>query len=857
VNQANHTGRYFSFLAAIARPFGLFLLLASLSAAQTKESKHVLILQEEDISWPVYRMIDENIRATLRAGLPGGVLIFSEHLDSGHFPDPKIQTEQVAWIRKKYVNSSLDLVLAVGDVPTDLFPGVPLVFVSADPRRKPPELATSTPHHASVWVGLEAQKTLELAQRLQPTARRIIVIGNGSPPEDTILTRLRGTYPTSAGGMPITYVTNPDISEICQKVSELGRESIVLFTAITHDEHGHPLISAEVIPKIAAASGAPVYVISDTYIGSGAVGGYVASFAEVGKEGGQMGLRLLAGEYPQDVVAQNEYLFDARQLIRWKIPESALPAGSLVLYRQPNPWESYRYYITAALLLGVVETLLVLGLLWQRATKRRAEESLRDARSRHAAIVESSDDAIVSKNLAGIIMSWNAGAQRVFGYLEAEVIGKPITMLIPQELLDEENLFLERFKAGERVSHYETVQIAKGGQKIAVSLTISALRDSAGKILGFSNIARDISDRKRAEQLLLESEERFRRVANTAPVLIWMSGTDKLCDFFNQGWLSFTGRSIEDELGEGWLSGVHPEDAQRCVKHYSASFDARIDFEMEYRLRRFDGEYRWIVDYGVPRFEPDGTFCGYIGSGVDITERKLSAESLQALSGRLIHAQDEERTRIARELHDDFSQSLALQCIDIEQLRKALPELEIEQRARLVRMLERTKALSADIRSLSHELHSSRLELIGLVPALRGLCKEIGEKFKIAVQFEGDLFVDIPKDVALCLFRVAQEALGNVVKHSGAAGVRVELDSSAGKVRLRITDDGKGFNPEEINPAVGIGLLGMTERLRLVAGRLAVRSELRRGTEVLAEAPLCAGGSKGQARAQAAGRMES
>jgi PAS domain S-box-containing protein len=122
-------------------------------------------------------------------------------------------------------------------------------------------------------------------------------------------------------------------------------------------------------------------------------------------------------------------------------------------------------------------------------------------------------------------------------------------------------------------------------------------------VVGVSKIARDITARKRAEHVLRESEERFRLVANTAPVLIWMAGANKLCTFFNQGWLSFTGRSMEQELGEGWLSGVHPDDVQRCLGIYSASFDARAEFKMEYRLRRVDGEYRWIVDYGVPRFE--------------------------------------------------------------------------------------------------------------------------------------------------------------------------------------------------------------------------------------------------------------
>lgn len=492
---------------------------------------------------------------------------------------------------------------------------------------------------------------------------------------------------------------------------------------------------------------------------------------------------------------------------------------------------------------------------------RESEKRLRlstEARLRLAALVESSDDAIISKNLDGTIVSWNAAAHRLFGYSEAEAVGQSITMLIPNEFRDEETVLMQRLRADERVEHYETVRIAKNGRGVAVSLTISQVRDSTGKVVGFSKIARDITDRKRAEQLLRESEARFRLVANSAPVLIWMSGTDKLCNFFNQGWLHFTGRSIEDELGEGWASGVHPDDLEHRLGAYSGAFDARVDFEMEYRLRRFDGEYRWIVDYGVPRFESDGTFCGYIGSCVDITERKLSAESLQALTGRLIHVQEEERARIAMELHDDFGQRLALQCIDIEQLRKKLPELAVEDRTRLLNMLKRTKTMSADMRSLSHELHSSRLEFVGLVPAVRGLCNDIEEKYNVQVHFTESPFpFNLTKDVALCLFRVTQEALGNVVKHSEANSARVELGENANGVSLRITDEGKGFNADGTNPGPGIGLVGMAERLRLVGGRLLIRSELLRGTEILAEVPLHASAQQQRARTLAAGGMES
>jgi PAS domain S-box-containing protein len=272
---------------------------------------------------------------------------------------------------------------------------------------------------------------------------------------------------------------------------------------------------------------------------------------------------------------------------------------------------------------------------------------------RLAAIVASSDDAIISKTLDGTIVTWNEGATRIFGYSADEAVGRPITLLIPPDRFDEEPRILERLRRGERVDHFETVRVRKDGRPVDISLTISPIRNVAGEVIGASKIARDITAQKRADEALRVSNERFRLMANSAPVLIWIANHTRSRTWFNRRWLEFTGRGMEDECGFGWTKNVHEDDLAKCLQHHAEGFDSRRPFSCEYRILHAGGEWRWIAEHAAPLFEGgQGAFSGFIGSCVDITESKmLQAEREEMLKAE--RASREEAERVGR-LKDEF-----------------------------------------------------------------------------------------------------------------------------------------------------------------------------------------------------------
>jgi PAS domain S-box-containing protein len=709
---------------------------------------------------------------------------------------------------------------------------------------------------------------------------------------------------------------------------------------------------------------------------------------------------------------------------------------------------------------------------------------MEETRFRLAAIVESSEDAILSVTLDGVIATWNPGAQRMFGYTENEAIGKPVTIIVPPERPDEENKILETLRAGGRIEQFETVRVSKMGKRIDVSLSISPIKDSTSTTIGYAGIERDISDRKRRDEALRGSEERMRLAQQAARMgsfdcdvqaqkitwtaelealyglapgtfggklqdfenlihpqdretvsklvesayktgqltrgewrTIWPDGSvhwiagrwrvfknesgeplraiginidvterklaeDKLleyeraveasgemitvidreyrCLMANRQYLKFRnlnknqvlghfayelveertfeevikpkldecfqGKAVKYELkytypevGERILSisyfpivgsngvdrvtcliqditerklaedalreseqrlrlateagqmyaydwdvtrdvvmrsaehekilglaeplrfshrqfvdRIHPDDRPKFLAAIAGLTEGNPIAEVTYRGLASDGTSVWLKSNGRGFFDASGRLLRVIGMVADVTDVKRAEELLADMTRKLIAAQEQERARIGRELHDDINQRLAMLSVELERLGDTRSEIR-----RDVQELRRElRQISDDVQAISHDLHSSKLEYLGAVGAMKSWCKEVSERHKIQVQFRSDLSGNLPLDIGLPLFRVLQETVNNAVKHSGEKRIEVQLREDSGEIHLIVRDSGKGFDVETALQGKGLGLTSMRERVRLVNGTIVIESRPAGGTNIHVRVPL-------------------
>jgi PAS domain S-box-containing protein len=520
------------------------------------------------------------------------------------------------------------------------------------------------------------------------------------------------------------------------------------------------------------------------------------------------------------------------------------------------------------------------ALTFEGAERQKAER----ANGLLAAIVDSSDDAIISKTLDGTITSWNKSAEQMFGYTIEEAVGKHITLIIPVDRRDEEATIIERLKRGERIEHFQTRRQSKDGSLLDISLTISPVKNAAGVIIGASKIARDISGQKLAERALRESEERFRAIVETTPECVKLVAIDGTLLHMNPPGLRMVGADCaEMVIGKNVYDIIAAHDRDR-FRAFNEAVCRGMRGSLEFDIVALDGVQRHMETHAAPLRTTDGSVV-QLAVTRDITDRVRvqkqleeneerlrslagdleiqvlnrtreleqrnaeilqQAEQLRELSNRLLQIQDDERRHIARELHDSAGQiitALGMSLAGMAQHAAKNPALgkAVDDGQNLIQQL------SKEIRTTSYLLHPPLLDENGLAEAIRWYIQGLEERSHLIVDLDIDQgFGRLPCDIELAVFRIVQECFTNIHRHSGSKTASLRLSRGAGAVALEIQDEGKGMPAEKLDGIharrSGVGIAGMRERVRHFKGVINIGSN-GAGTRISVTLPVPATGS--------------
>lgn len=684
-------------------------------AAQQQNEKQVLLLFEEYGQRPDFLELFES---SVRAHVKGDIRFHEAYLEGPHRMDEKAYLEAEADnLYRRYVGLKLDLVVAVGPFTLEflqqyrgkIFPSVPIVFCAV----------SSMQFGGQAWQGVTGVtnhvglgETVDLALRLQPDTEVVAVIMPQDPLWQAAMHNALSRY---QGRVREIYIIESSGRRVFERVVALPPHTVVLFHLAVAKFGQPPLEGFDLLDAVAQR--VPTYSAwPNLCLNHGCIGGAFEEGTKVTRLAADDAARVLSGEpvdkIPVADIASLQVRVDWRALQRWHIPESALPPGTQVLYREPTLWEQGRKYFLAGIAVIVLQSLLIFGLFWHWRRRRKAEVELGRSEEKFSKAFRQSPFAItIVRALDGRYVDVNETFEVQTGFRRDEIIGRD-----PLDL----NLWVD---PDQRTTFMNQVS-AKGNVK--------------------------------------DLEVRFRRKDG----------------------------QVRTGLGSAELIEVHGE---RCALSVIA----------------------------------------------DITERKQAEEAIAGFGRRLIEAQEAERTRIARELHDDINQRLAMVAVSLKTLKQDLPDSELKAKRGIDATCERVSELESDVQALSHRLHSSKLEYLGLEAAASGFCRELSERQNIFINFRCQgIPEELSGEVSLCLFRVLQEALHNALKYSGVEEFEVSLTGMPNAIELRVHDSGIGFDAKRISNANGLGLTSMKERLKLVSGELRIDSGPGQGTTVLALVPL-------------------
>lgn len=703
--------------AAFATCF-LILLFSSLGV-QAAEPRRVVLLHSFGREFAPFITFSQNFRTELAQRSPEPVDFFDFALITARF-DKSEEAPFIAYLNSLFDERSVDLIVPIGGPAVrfaqkyrpQLFPKVPMLFASVDQHMV--QYSSLTPGDAVVALQHDASVVVKSLLRLLPGTTNIAVVFGNTTVGRFWTDQFDRAIKEFAPGVNSELFSQLSDEEMISRVAHLPPHSAIICGQILVDANGIPQIK-DALQTLHSVANAPMFGIHDYQLGLGIVGGPLVSIRETSHQSALAAARILSGESPATIrpapMGAAQPTYDWRELRRWRIPFASLPPDALIQFRDPTPWERYKWHIVTILSICAAQAVLIFLLLTSLGRRRRAEHSLR------------------------------------------------------------------------------------------------------------------------------ESEERMSMAADAGRLGMWVWEATDTHFWASEKWKEIHGYSrMETIRYEGWIERVHPEDRPAVEHALAEALKKHTAFHLEHRLLLPGGAIRWMSKTG--RVEPtvNGDPVRLLGISIDITERKETETTAREVSGKLITAQEDERKRIARDLHDDLNQRLALLSVETDLLGRM--QQGSEARELIGTIASRVSDLSSEVHKLSYQLHPAKLDQLGLVSATRSLCHEVGKQCVISIEFKHD---SVPRaldqDVALCLYRIVQEALQNIIKHSRATRADVFLGKEADALRLVVSDNGQGFDTRTARQHAGLGLVGMRERARLVHGEITFDSAPQRGTQIKVTIP--------------------
>jgi PAS domain S-box-containing protein len=868
-------------------------LTPSAAAPETPPPKNVLVMSSftEGNNFPELK----SLKSGLRARLAVPVNFYTEFLDSTRFTDPAYRDSLSETFYHAYSATKLDIVVAAYpalrfalDYRKRVFPDVLIVFVSVAPSRRPGQ--EMWPGVTGVTIATDVCGSIELALRFHPDPQNIVLIAGVSEFEDYWTDIFREKVHSHHEKLKLIEFVGRATRPILEQVSALPAHTIVFAQKASQDSADPELMVFDLLRALGQCFS--THSVFNYCFNHECLGGFYPDEQEDGRKTVDIAALVLSGEKPESIPPEADTamrpMVDWRELRRWNIPESLLPLGSIVLY-QPAPfWQRYKWSIELAIFFVPALLLLIGSWLFERTQRKRAEKSVALQLRVETLISQISSDLIntpstqIGTEIRTSLMTLRhfLGVDRIsiykltdkegnlrlhhlargggrsgappllmraeFPWLFAHLVGtEPILIPRSEGLPSEAEAELELFR--ELNLHALAVFPLNVENRLVGVLSFAVIQVSSRnwwegflpQLKTLSQVYANAFALELSHEALADSESRFRVLGDATPAFTWMADQTGKVIYLNRKTVDFTGAKPEELNGNGWFDYIHSDDRRMAFDVAAEGLEQHKKFVREYRVKRHDGKYRWMLDVGNPRFNAEGAFVGFIYTAIDVTEQQQAREALESVSGQLIEAQERERSHIARELHDDVCQRLAMLSLRIEKVTKGWTSGKMLVGDQLAQIWQQCSDLTGDVQALSHELHPSILDNLGLVMAVRSFCREFSEETGAAVEFtERDMPASLPRAVSLSLFRVIQEALHNAAKYSGEKHFEVHLRAEAGEIELKVSDRGAGFDVAKVKGAQGLGLVSMYERIHLLNGKIAIESKPGLGTTIRARVPV-------------------